>query len=132
METQIVDLTKEQFDNIVSVVVEKVLNNMPAIMGNLMSQQAIKNKVRKDFYDKHSEFNDHKDVVGHVVSKIEGENLTTPLDIIMERAVPIIKERIKVKESVDLNSVQDLKDVNKTILPETDMTTINESDNGEL
>ena len=107
-EVQKYDLTNEQIDNIVAIVMEKLLNAMPKVVGNLMQQQATANKIRKDFYAKHPELEKHKEVVAQVVSKIEGENLTTPLNIIMERALPIIQERVRVKDSVDLSSVKNV------------------------
>jgi len=123
------DLTEEQIDNIVAIVMERILNAMPKVIGNLMQQQATANKIKKDYYEKYPEFEKHKEIVAAVVQKFEGENLTTTLDIIMERATPVIKERIRVKESLDLSTIKKVEDINKVVLPETEIKLINENDN---
>jgi len=115
------DLTNEQVDNIVSLVIERVLTRMPKVIGNLMAQQATANKVKKDFYKKYPEFEKHKDVVVDVVGKIEGKNLTLSLEQIMEKAIPEIRQKIKMKQELDVDNVKTFHELDKKVSDLTDI-----------
>jgi hypothetical protein len=118
---QYLQLSKAQEDRIVLQVIEKVLNLMPEVIGNLMSQQASNNTVRKEFYTKYPEFKDHADVVTAVIAGEEGKELGQDLDKVLAEAVPRIREQIKVKSEVNLTGVKsDRKNVDLNINMEDD------------
>ena len=119
------DLTNEQVDNIVTLVIERILNRMPKVIGNLMAQQATANKLKKDFYSQYPEFDKHKDVVVNVISKLEGKNLTIELEEILIMAVPEIRKKISMKDKLNTEGIQESEDINKFILPETDIDNAN-------
>ncbi len=105
-------MTKEEQDNIVKQVIVEVLNLMPETIGNLMKQHAVNSKIRKEFYDGHPDFEAHSDVVGAIVDKLEGQELGQDYEKVLADAVPEIARQIKLKDSLDTDTVKDKKDIN--------------------
>jgi hypothetical protein len=79
---------------------------MPEVIGNLMSQQASNNTIKKDFYTKYPEFKDHSDIVTAVIAQEEGKELGQDLDKVLTMAVPKIREQIKIKSEVNLTGIK--------------------------
>lgn len=99
-------MTPEERESIIAEAAERALLAIPEVIGNLMSNHALKIRLNREFYGKYPEFKDHKDIVGAVVEAVEGSNTTASYEDILEKAVPGIKNRIKVVGSLDMKSVK--------------------------
>lgn len=111
------ELTNEQEDRIVATVIERILNSMPEVIGNLMAEHANNNKLKEEFFSKHEEFKKHLDVVTSVVEAEEGKKLGQDYETILNNSVEKIEEQIKIKNSLDLGEVKkkDALDLNINI-----------------
>jgi len=98
-------ITKKEREEIIDAAVEKALLLIPETVGNMMSQQAVLNKMNRDFYSKHPEFKDHKKSVMSVIEMVEGKNPLAKYEDILQKAVPKIRERINTLKSVDTDTV---------------------------
>ena len=94
----------EMIDKIATVAVEKILNRMPDVIGNLMMNHATMHKLNKEFYAKYPEFASNKNLVTSVIEQVEGEDLTLPYKEILDKSVPKIKERLGTIEGLDLKN----------------------------
>lgn len=115
------ELTNKQEDKIVQKVIEQILNKMPEVIGNLMSQHATMNKIQKDFFKNNTHFKEHKEIVAQVVKETEGGDITLGYHEIMDKAIPEINRRIGLKEKLDVK-VPEKKDLNLKVI----------SDHGEI
>lgn len=113
-------ITEEERQEIIDAAVEKALLKLPEVVGNLIMNQVALVKINREFYQKYPELASNKDVVASVVEMVEGKNLGMDYKVILEKAVPIIKDRLKVTKKLD------------TVLskPNRDLST--RFDNGEL
>lgn len=98
-------ITAEEREEIINAAVEKALLLLPDTVGTLMANQAALFRLNKEFYKKYPEFSDHREIVQTVMEKIDGENTLEDYDKKVEKAVPEIRERIKLMGKVDLKKV---------------------------
>lgn len=91
-------LTEEELNQ----VAEKVLLKIPAVIGNLMANQAVITKLSQDFYKNHPEFESNKAAVASVVEKVESENPGMTYDKVLNLSIPLIRERLKVTSKLNL------------------------------
>lgn len=89
-------VTPEERQEIIDAAVEKALLMLPEVVGNLMAQHVALSKVNSEFYSKHPEFRDKKDIVASVLEQIDGKNPLMPYEELLAKAVPIIQERIRL------------------------------------
>lgn len=97
-------VTEEEREEIISKAVERTLLSIPEVIGNLMVQQVTQSKMNKEFYTKYPEFNKRRDAVVSVIESIDGENPLLSYGEILEKAVPVIRERIKTVDSLSVES----------------------------
>jgi hypothetical protein len=88
-------MTEQELDIIANKVIERVLLRMPEVIGNLIREQALINKLNKKFYGKNPEFKDSLPLVVSILEKLETDNVGVEYEKLLEMATPIIKERIK-------------------------------------
>lgn len=112
------ELSKEQEERIILQVIERILNKMPEVIGNLMSQRAVMNKLKKEFFDGNPEFKDHKEIVGQVLADVEGNDITLDYEQIFKKAKPEISKRIQMKQETDLTNVKRKSDVETVVRTE--------------
>lgn len=98
-------MTSEEEDKIVLKVIERVLNLMPEVIGNLMATHDSNNKIKDAFYKKYPEFKSHTEIVRSLVEQSEGKALNQDYEKILEDAVPKIREQIRIKSSLDVKNV---------------------------
>lgn len=96
-------MTKDEMDQIVNRCMEEILVQMPTVIGNLMKNHALLAKLNHEFYSKHPEFQNHKDVVTSVISQIEGGDLSLKYEDILSKAAPVIKDRLNTIGKLDMN-----------------------------
>lgn len=108
-------ITEKEKSDIVQEVIETILNRMPEVIGNLMSQHANINKVKTEFYTKYPEFKNHVPVVASVVEGIEGRDLTANYEQILNEAVPEIRKRLKIISDLDFDNVPSPQDLDTKI-----------------
>lgn len=88
-------MTDQEKKEIVSMVMEEMFSQIPAIIGNMMKNHGIMNKLNHQLYTQHPEFKDHKDVVCAVIEEVELNNFGMAYEDILEKAVPIIHKRLQ-------------------------------------
>lgn len=98
-------LTEEEKTEIIDKAVEKALLMLPKVVGNLMAEQAELAKLNKELYSKNPDFKGNEQVVKSVVEQIDSENPGLRYEDILKKSIPIIKERIKTSNSLDLENV---------------------------
>ena len=86
-------------------IIEKVLLMIPDVIGNLITHHMSMSKTNKEFYKKHSELQDHKDVVVKVLEKVEGENPLLIHQKLLEKALPKIQEQIRLSNGMSMENV---------------------------
>ena len=69
-------MNKEDMQKIVDKVIEEIMLQMPTVIGNLMKNHAMLNKLNHEFYTKFPSFQKHKDVVVSVIEQVEGSDLS--------------------------------------------------------
>jgi predicted nucleic-acid-binding protein len=90
---------------IIDEVIEKLLLMLPDIMGNLITNHISMLEMNKDFYLKHPELRNKKDIVASVIEMIEGQDPTVDYKDILRNALPEIEKRIKQVKDTDFNPV---------------------------
>jgi len=98
-------LTEEEKTEIIDKAVEKALLMLPKVVGNLMAEQAEVAKLNKELYSKNPDFKGNEQVVRSVVEQIDSENPGLKYEDILKKSIPIIKERIKTSNSLNLENV---------------------------
>lgn len=86
---------------IIDKAVEKTLLMIPEVIGNLMMNQAVINKLNSKFYSDHKDFADKKELVASVIEEVEGANPSLKYEDILEKSIPKIKERIRQVKELD-------------------------------
>ena len=111
-------MTPEEKELLINEVIERVMLKMPEIVGNLMTNHAAMIKINKKFYSDYPEFKDHKQVVMSVVEEVDGSDVSQSLESIMRKAVPEIRRRIKMVNSLNMTEVKkpNLNDANGALL----------------
>lgn len=98
-------MTDEEIEKIASLAAEKALLALPEVVGRLMQTQAVLGKMAMEFYDAYPELKQHKDIVSSVIEEIETNNPGLEYSKILELSLPIIKDRLKIKQSLNMTSV---------------------------
>lgn len=98
---------EKMIDKIAEVAVEKILNRMPEVIGNLMTHHAVVNKLNKELYDKYPEFAENKELVVDVLESVEGSDLGISYEEVLKKGIPEIKKRLGTMKSLDMTKVQD-------------------------
>jgi len=87
--------------------VEKLYLMLPDIIGNLITNHIAKLRINKDFYSKHPELRNKREVVASVVEMIEGQDPTVDYEDILQKAVPEVNKRLRITKSLDFKSVSE-------------------------
>lgn len=98
-------ITNEEKIEIINLAVEKALLLIPEIVGNMITNHITLNKMNAEFYQKYPEFKGKGDVVTSVMEMVEGKNTNLPYDKLLEKAVPLIRERIKITQGLNLTNI---------------------------
>ena len=98
-------ITDEERQSIINEVVEKTLLLLPEKVGNLMMNQANMIKTNRGFYKKYPDLATNKDIVVSVIESIEGESPGIDYESLINRSVPLIRDRIKSVKGLDFKTV---------------------------
>ena len=91
----------EERQSIIDEAVEKSLLMLPKVIGNLVMEKASQVKFNKEFFDKHPELKNHRDIVIATAQKVESEYPGLDYGKVLEKAIPLIKEQIKAVNKLD-------------------------------
>lgn len=121
-------ITDEEKEEIINLAVERALLRLPDTVGHLITTHMEHVKLNRDFYGKHPELKDKKDLVASVLEMVEGENPFDPYDKLLEKAMPRIQERIETVGKLDTKTVSEApkRDFSRDKIPQLD------SPNGEI
>ena len=110
------EISNTDFENIVNAVCEKVLLRMPEIMGNLQMNLAETSKMTKEFYSKYPDFKKDPQTVQAVLGEIDRDNAGMLYSEILNKAVPMIRERMRTVKSLDTMNIKDKSLLNLNVL----------------
>lgn len=99
-------ITKEERDSIIAEAVEATLLKIPEVIGNLLVQHATLLKLTREFYEKHPDFAAHKPTVAAVLEEVEHNSVGLSFREVFDKAIPLIRERIKTVKSLDTKSIE--------------------------
>ena len=107
-ETLLKEVEEERNENI-GLAIERALLLLPETVGHLIANHIAMSKMNSAFYTDHPEFRDKKDIVASVIEMVEGQNphLTGDYQAILAKAVPVIKDRIKITEGLNTTTVSE-------------------------
>lgn len=114
-------MTPEEREEIINAAVERALLKIPEVVGNLITNEMRLIKLNKKFYEQYPEFASNKQLVASVVEEVESKAPGTDYEKVLQKAVPIIRERMK--------TVSNLNNLVKR--PSRNLANLN-LDNGEL
>lgn len=115
-------ITKEERESIICEALERMLRAVPETIGNMMKSQAIYADLNKKFYADNPDLLEHRDIVQQVIFKLEGQNTLASYDEIIKKALPEIRDQVRIKSTLSNDPVK-RKDLNfKISMP----------DNGEI
>jgi hypothetical protein len=89
-------ITEEEKRDIIEQAKEEFLLMLPATIGNLLANHAAMTKLNAQFYKDHPEFAENKQVVASVLEKVDGENPLLPYEDKLNKAIPLIRERMQM------------------------------------
>ena len=98
-------ITEEERNEIIDKAVEKAMLVLPEVVGNLITQHITLTKLNSEFYNTHPEFKDKKDIVASVIEMMDSENPLMDYKELLNKAVPKIKERIKLTNEINTTIV---------------------------
>ena len=99
-------MTEVEREELVQDIIERLFKVLPSVIGNLMTTQALNSKLIADFYGANRDLEQHKDIVREVMLKIEGQNPLAPYEEIIQKALPIIRDQVKVKSKLSMVASQ--------------------------
>ena len=102
-------ITEEEKTTIINEVMEKVVLELPDIVGRLFMYYSDKVKKNREFYTTYPEFKPHTDVVVAVCERIEGADPVKSYEDILKEAVPEIKKRISQLKGLDIENIKEPK-----------------------
>lgn len=98
-------ITPEEREEIINAAVERALLMLPEVIGNLITSQFKLLKINKKFYEKFPEFSTHKDIISAIVETVEADNPGEDYEKLLEKAIPIIRDRVSKVKSLDIKSI---------------------------
>lgn len=99
-------MTGEEREALIQDIIERLFKVLPSVIGNLMTTQALNSKLIADFYGANKDLEQHKDIVREVMFKIEGQNPLASYEEVIQKAIPIIREQVKVKSKLSMVAPQ--------------------------
>lgn len=102
------NLTPEEIEKLTDIIAEKVMIRLPEAIGNLIHTFTWMAKVNQNFYKDNVDLVKHKDVVMQVMEEVEAAKLGQSYEEIVNKALPIIKERIKIGDKLSMSSVNNI------------------------
>lgn len=108
-------MTEQELNLIVNKVIERILLRMPEVIGNLIREQALVNKLNKKFYGENPDFKDNLPLVVSILEKLETDNVGVEYEKLLKMAVPIIKEGIKNIKSCGVTTKPQFKSLDLSV-----------------
>lgn len=96
----------EERQEIIDAAVEKALLSLPEVVGHLMTSHAALLDLNRAFYTNHPDFVTQKPLVQSVIEQIEGQHPTWEYKDLLTAAIPVIRERMKTIEGLDMTTVK--------------------------
>ena len=99
-------MTEGEKREIVNQVKEELLLALPDIIGNLIMNHMNLRRINKKFYGDHPELASHKDTVASIVEMVEGQNPGLDYKAILDLAIPLIRNQIKISKPLNMTKVE--------------------------
>lgn len=100
------DISEQTLQKIIDLTTENVLLKIPEVIGNLITHHVSLNKMNKDFYEKHPDLREHKEMVASVIEYTEGNNPPMDYSQLIEKAYPEIRKRLALTKDLDMETVK--------------------------
>ncbi len=108
-------MNQEEMDKIVFQCLEQILLKMPEVIGNLMKEHESAIKINKKLFGDNPEFKDNLELVRPIIDKLEKDNIDLTYEEIIDKAAPIIKERLKIAANCPIETKPDKESLNLNV-----------------
>ena len=98
-------MTEDEENRLVDKILEKLILNLPSIIGNIIQEKISMKKLAGEFYTSNKEFIEHKDIVASVLTQLETKNPGLQYQDILDKSVPEIKHRISLLSGINFGAV---------------------------
>ena len=96
MNGTVTDTDFEKFEGVMmEKMVEEVLRRVPQVIDHVTKQSFLLKKLSKEFYDKHKDLANHREMVTAVLEAEEGKNPGLNYEQLLEKVAPIARERLR-------------------------------------
>ncbi len=99
-------MTPEEREGIINEIIERIYLRLPEIIGNLITNHALKLRLSREFYEKYPDLKDHKTIVASVMERMEAADPSKPIELIMRDAVPEIRRQLKNLKNLNMTEVR--------------------------
>jgi hypothetical protein len=97
-------------ERLINIAVERALLLMPEAVENMIRQKTMTREMAKKFFEDNKEMSAHIDLVQKTIEQVEMDNPGIPYSRILEKATPLVKERLLTLSQVDFNPVSERPD----------------------
>ena len=97
-------ITPEEERRIIDKAKEEILLTLPKVWSSLFVEMKAQKDLKEKFFKDNKDLVKHENAVSSIFSKIAGENPNMEFDKQAEKALPLIRERIKQTENVSMET----------------------------
>jgi len=98
-------MTDEDIEKLIDKKITEFALKLPHVISNLVMEASKKVKMWNKFIEDNPYLkNVHAELVGKIVMEVDEKNPGKPYDYILKEAEPILRERLKILSSVDINN----------------------------
>jgi hypothetical protein len=101
-----IDLLNSLIERIKDEAVEKALKLLPSVMGHLMTQHIALTRLGENLLKDNPEFKEKRDIVQRTLEEFEANNPGVPIEEVLQKAIPSIREKIKITSQLDVTRVE--------------------------
>lgn len=107
---EIINTVMAKMPDVLAKFEEKLLLSLPEIIGNLIVNHVTLAKISSEFYAKHKEFQNHKELVASVMETMDAAHPEIKdYRELFELAIPEIEKRIAITNSLNMKTVPEPK-----------------------
>ena len=101
-----IELLNSLIERIKDEAVEKALKLLPSVMGHLMTQHIALTRLGENLLKDNPEFKEKRDIVQGTLEEFEANNPGVPIEEVLQKAIPSIREKIKITSKLDVTRVE--------------------------
>lgn len=105
-------LINEILSRVYNAAIETCIRKMPEMISRMVATTTATKAMTKDFFDKHKEFENHKEIVGSVIQDVESKHAGWDYKAILNEAAPVIQAKIDAVKTMPNLALDKPKTVN--------------------